>query len=136
MISHISNVVVRYGETDQMGYVHHGVYPLYYEFSRTEMLKTHGFSYKELEKNGILLPVYRLEIDYLLPAYYDESLTIKTMIKEIPGLKIKFYYEIYNSENVLINKAMSLLVFVDGDTRKPRKPPKEFLEKMKEYFNK
>ncbi len=134
MISCDIQTRVRYGETDRMGYAYYGYYPLYYEMGRTELLRKYGFAYKDLEDSGILLPVSRLEIDYIAPAFYDEVLTIRTIIKTKPTVKIVFYYEIYNSKNQLINKALSELVFVDAKTRRPCRPPKTFTDLMDILF--
>jgi acyl-CoA thioester hydrolase len=125
---------VRYGETDRMGYAYYGNYPLYYEVGRTELLRQFGLTYKEIEDNGILLPVADLHIDYTFPALYDELLTIRTFVKEKPGVKIKFYYEVYNSKNELINTATTTLVFVNLKSRKPCRPPESFMKKIEDFF--
>jgi acyl-CoA thioester hydrolase len=126
---------VRYGETDRMGYAYYGNYPLYYEVGRTELLRQFGLTYKEIEDNGILLPVADLHVEYTFPALYDELLTIRTCVKEKPGVKIKFYYEVYNSKNVLINSATTALVFVNLKSRKPCRPPENFMNRIAEYFD-
>ncbi|MBN1188043.1 MAG: acyl-CoA thioesterase [Bacteroidales bacterium] len=130
-----TQVRVRYGETDQMGYAYYGVYPLYYEMGRTDMLRTLGVTYKEMEARGIFLPVLSLNIKYIKPAYYDDMLTIKTILRRIPLLKLEFEYEIYNEENELLNIGDTTLVFIDAKTRKPAKAPDDFLEKIKIFFN-
>ncbi|MGC8823281.1 MAG: acyl-CoA thioesterase [Bacteroidales bacterium] len=130
MIQGEIKVRVRYGETDRMGYAYYGYYPFYYEMGRTELLRSYGLTYRELEDSGILLPVSRLEIQYLAPALYDEVLTIRTTILKKPSVKIIFNYEVFNEENELINKAITELVFVDGVTRKPCRPPKYFTDRI------
>ena len=129
-----TTVRVRYAETDRMGYVYYGNYTLYYEVGRVEALRQLGTSYKEMEDNGIMLPVYSCNIKYLKPALYDDLLIIKTFIKELPTAKISFDYEIYNQQNELINSANTLLVFINMSTNKPCRAPKSFLEKIKKYF--
>ena len=129
-----TTVRVRYAETDRMGYVYYGNYTLYYEVGRVEALRQLGTSYKEMEDNGIMLPVYSCNIKYLKPALYDDLLVIKTSIKELPTAKISFDYEIYNQQNELINAANTLLVFINMSTNKPCPAPKSFLEKIKKYF--
>lgn len=129
-----TTVRVRYAETDRMGYVYYGNYTLYYEVGRVEALRQLGTSYKEMEDNGIMLPVYSCNIKYLKPALYDDLLVIKTSIKELPTAKISFDYEIYNQQNELINTANTLLVFINMSTNKPCPAPKLFLEKIKKYF--
>ncbi len=129
-----TKIRVRYGETDKMGYVYYGNYPLYYEIARTELMRKFGYSYSKIEEMGIILPVKTLDIKYHLAAKYDDLLRIKTTIKELPGVRITFYYEIYNEQDELLNEATTMLIFVDDKTRKPRKAPDELLEKFKKYF--
>ncbi|MCX7985924.1 MAG: acyl-CoA thioesterase [Bacteroidales bacterium] len=130
MIQGEIKVRVRYGETDRMGYAYYGCYPLYYEMGRTELLREYGLTYKELEDSGTLLPVSRLEINYIAPALYDEVLTVRTTIRQKPTVKIIFNYEIFNEKNELINTAITELVFVNASTRKPCRPPKYFMERI------
>jgi acyl-CoA thioester hydrolase len=129
-----SQVRVRYGESDRMGYAYYGYYPFYYEVGRTEMMRSLGLAYKEMEDNGIILPVISLQTNYLAPAFYDDLLTIKTMLKEMPGVRIRFDYEIYNEKGEKLNFGETTLVFTDAKTRKPRRPPEYFLKRLEEYF--
>src|ERR1035437_1681596 len=129
-----TTVRVRYAETDRMGYVYYGNYALYYEVGRVEALRQLGTSYKEMEDNGIMLPVYTCNIKYFKPALYDDLLIIKTSVKDLPTAKISFDYEIYNQKNELLNTATTLLVFINMATNKPCPAPKLFLEKIKKYF--
>jgi acyl-CoA thioester hydrolase len=134
MITSDVQLRVRYGETDRMGYAYYGCYPLYYEIGRTELLRQYGLAYRELEDSGILLPVVDLNVEYIAPALYDELITIKTIVKNKPGVKIIFFYEIFNSRNELINKATTTLVFVDKINRKPCRPPANFMKQIDNYF--
>ncbi len=129
-----TTVRVRYAETDKMGYVYYGNYAQYYEVGRVEALRTLGSSYKEMEDNGIMLPVYLCDIKYIKPAVYDDLLVIKTTIKEIPTAKITFDYEIYNQKNELINKGSTSLVFINMTNNKPFAAPESFLAKIRKYF--
>jgi len=122
---------VRYAETDQMKYVHHGNYPEYFEMGRIEWLRELGISYKKMEESGIMLPVINLNINYLKPAKYDDLLTITTSLKELPSARITFEYEITNEENQLLTTATTTLVFVDMETGRPIRAPKSLLEKLK-----
>lgn len=134
MIIYDSKVRVRYGETDKMGYAYYGIYPQYYEIGRTELIRSFGLSYKKLEDDGIMLPVLSLDIRYLKPAFYDDLLTIKTKIIKMPSVRIEFEYEVYNQNNELLNTGKTTLVFIDAQTRRPRKAPDDFLLKLKRYF--
>ena len=129
-----TTVRVRYAETDKMGYVYYGNYAQYYEVGRVEALRSIGSSYKEMEDNGIMLPVYLCDIRYIKPAVYDDLLVIKTTIKEIPTAKITFDYEIYNQKNELINTGTTTLVFINISTNKPCAAPISFIEKIKKFF--
>jgi acyl-CoA thioester hydrolase len=134
MYSSETKVRVRYGDSDRMGYAYYGNYPLYFEVGRTEMLRELGLTYKEMEDSGVILPVINLQVNYLAPAYYDDLLTVKTYIKEKPGVRIKFDYEIYNQTGEKINYGETTLVFTDAVSRKPCRPPKYFMEKIEPYF--
>jgi len=129
-----TTVRVRYAETDKMGYVYYGNYTQYYEVGRVEALRDLGSSYKEMEDNGIMLPVYTCTIKYLKPAFYDDLLVIKTTIKELPTAKITFDYEVYNQQGELLNTATTVLVFINITTNKPCPAPTSFMEKIKNYF--
>src|SRR3972149_10534934 len=94
---------VRYGETDRMGYVYYGNYAEYFEVARVEALRELGMNYKDMEDSGIMLPVYTFSVKYFKPAFYDDLLTIKTNIKEIPKARITFSHEIYNEKRELLN---------------------------------
>ncbi len=122
---------VRYGETDQMGYVYHGNYAQYLEMGRLEWLRQLGVSYKEMEENGIMLPVYSLNLRFVKPAFYDDVLTITTSIKKTPSVRIEFEYQIHNQDGILINTAETTLVFIDMKTGRPTKCPKYILDKLK-----
>lgn len=127
-----TKIRVRYGETDQMGVVYYGNYAQYLEQGRTEWLRELGFSYKWMEANNVHLPVVHLSIDYKQPAFYDDLLTVKTTLKELPTVKIEFYYEIYNESKQLLVTATTVLVFVDSTTKKLIKAPHYLMEKLME----
>jgi len=126
---------VRYGETDQMGFVYHGNYALYYEESRTEALRSLGITYKELEEAGIMLPVLDYKSRFRKPAKYDDLLTIKVMMKIAPDVKMTFHYEVFNEEGILLNTGETTLVFVDKATARPHQAPNHLSEIWKPFFN-
>jgi len=134
MIKAETTVRVRYGETDQMGFVYYGVYAQYYEVGRVEAIRSLGFSYKEMEERGVLMPVINLNINYKKPALYDDEVRIVTIIREIPGIKILFEYECYNQKNELLNTGSVTLVFIDKEKNKPIKAPNWFMEKFNQFF--
>lgn len=134
MYSSETTVRVRYAETDQMGYVYYGNYAMYYEVGRVESLRQLGLSYKSLEGMGTMMPVLENHSRYKAPARYDELLTIRTTIKEMPGVRITFFYEIYNEEKKLVNEGETQLVFIDMKTNRPRKAPEAMLQVLAPFF--
>lgn len=125
---------VRYGETDQMGYVYYGNYAMYYEVGRVESLRQLGLSYRELEEMGVMMPVLENKSRFLAAALYDDHLKVVTTIREKPGVKIRFEYDIFNGAGKLINQGETLLVFVDKKSGRPCRPPQVFQDVLKPYF--
>jgi acyl-CoA thioester hydrolase len=134
MFCYESLIRVRYGETDRMGYMYYGHYPEYFEVSRTDMIRALGMSYREIEDMGIIMPVKSLHVDYKLPALYDELLTVKSILKKFPEIKLEIDYEIYNAETKLLCTGNTVLAFVDSKTRKIRRAPAFFTDAVKKYF--
>lgn len=128
-----TQIRVRYGETDQMGYCYYGNYAQYFEVGRVEALREVGLSYKEMEAKGIMLPVSEYTVKYISPAFYDDKLIITTKISSLKGCRLFFEYEIYNAENKKIAFASTTLVFVLKSTMKPVTPPEDFLKLMNNY---
>ncbi|MEJ6753962.1 MAG: thioesterase family protein [Flavobacteriales bacterium] len=135
MFQSTTKVRVRYAETDQMGYCYYGNYAQYYEVARVESLRTLGISYKDLEAQGYLLPVSEFSIKYILPAFYDEELLVKCTIIDPPKVKIKFKYEIHNTQGDLLNFGSTTLVFVDKKTKKPVNCPIFLNNKLLKFIN-
>jgi len=125
---------VRYGETDQMGYVYYGNYAQFFEMGRIEWLRKLGITYKEMEQNNIMLPVMDLNIKYLKPAKYDDLLRLKTTLLKLPKLKIEFGYELFNEQNELLNTANTTLVFIDMIKNKPTLAPTYLMDKIEPIF--
>lgn len=128
---------VRYGETDQMGYLYYGNYPQYYEIGRVEMLRSLGLTYKAMEEDqGILMPVVSMNIRYVRPAHYDELLTIRTTLRQLPERFITFNMELYNEQGKLVNGATVKLCFVEAQTGKTITAPELLVDQLKPYFEK
>src|SRR5690606_3972116 len=119
---------VRYGETDQMGVVHHGNYALYLEMGRIEWLRKLGISYKDMEKNGVMLPVVSLTINYKKPAGNDDVIKVKTQLKDKASAMIEFEYEITNEKDEILTTASTVLVFIDTKTNRPITAPQYILD--------
>ncbi len=129
-----TSIRVRYSETDQMGYVYYGNYAAYFEVARVESLRQLGMTYKELEAMGIIMPVLENHSRFIAPALYDDELKIITRIKEKPGVRIRFEYEISNGKGQVIHHGETLLAFVNKKTGRPCRPPEEFDKVLESYF--
>ena len=128
-----TKVRVRYGETDQMGFVYYGNYALYYEVGRADAMRHLGMTYREMEEKGVVMPIVYMTSKYIRPAHYDNQLTIKTIIREVPSSRMHFYYEIYNEENTLLNLGETILAFIKKENGRPCAAPPWFLEKLKAF---
>jgi len=118
-----------------MGIVYYGVYPQYFELGRVEAMRELGMTYREMEEKGTMLPVKHLEINYHGSARYDDLLTIKTTITELPGVKLTFNHEVLNEAGELLTTGKVVLVFVNSETRRPKKAPAYFLDTISLYFS-
>ncbi len=134
MFTHHVQIRVTYADTDQMGYVYYGNYARYYEIGRVEALRSLGFSYKEMEASGIMMPVYENNSRYLQPALYDDLLTVKVLVKTPPSVRMVFEYEICNEAGTLLHTGVTTLVFFNRQTNKPCRAPGVLLERLKPFF--
>jgi acyl-CoA thioester hydrolase len=130
MITYISTIKVTYSDTDQMGYVHHNNYVKYYETARWELFEQLGIPYKAVEEKGFMLPVVRMDLKFIKPAFYDDLLTIETTFYKIIGPKIFFRYRLFNEAGSLVNKAEVTLAFITATTRQPCLAPTFLTEKL------
>jgi len=134
MIVTETKIRVYYQDTDQMGVVYYGNYARYYEIGRTEMIREMGFTYKQLEEMKILLPARSLKINYFKSAFYDDLLTIRTIVDSIPKVKFPIKTEIYNEKGELINSGETVLAFFSAETNKPVAAPAFFVDEMTRIF--
>jgi acyl-CoA thioester hydrolase len=126
---------VRYAEIDQMGMVYHGNYFAYFESARAESIRELGFTYRDMENMGVIMPVIEVQCRYLRPALYDDLLTIKVILKELPvHHKIEFQQEAYNEKKELLVSAKVILYFIEAKTMKRTTMPQRLLEKLQPYF--
>jgi|SRR5690606_6147915 acyl-CoA thioester hydrolase len=135
MVSFETKTRIRYAETDQMGYVYYGNYAAFYEVGRVELLRHLGMSYRALEQSGIMMPVTELRVSYIKPVLYDEEITIRTSVEELPGVRIRFVYHIFNAQGELANHGETTLVFVNMEKNRPCRAPEELLEKLRPFFS-
>jgi acyl-CoA thioester hydrolase len=134
-IAHTTDIRVRYAETDGMRVVYHGNYLVYFDQARTEMLRAIGLPYAKIEQMGIFVIVIEAHAKYLRSALYDDLLHVTTMVREMPTNRIKIEYEIRrNNEEALIVEGYTLHTFLNAQTNKPARPPKEFTDVMQKYF--
>ncbi len=134
MFEHETTTRVRYGETDQMSYVYYGNYALYYEIGRVEAIRSLGYTYKKMEQEGVIMPVKKMEVTYLRPVFYDELITIKTIIQKMPDRDIVFRTEIYNEKKELANVGIVTLVFYDPVKKETTTAPQFLYNKLKEHI--
>jgi len=100
--SHAIEIRARYCECDPMGVVHHTVYPVWFEMGRTELLRARGGSYAQMEADGLLLAVTRLEVRYRKPARYDELLTLETTLRDVGHVKVEHTYRLLRGSEELV----------------------------------
>lgn len=134
MITYDAKVRVRYGETDKMGFLYHAHYVDYYDVARTEMLRSLGTSNLELENDGFMLPVIEVVLNYSKPANYDDLLTVRVTVKDMPGVKLRFDYEVFRENGERINTGHTILGFMNSETKRAARPPEWFLDYMRPYF--
>lgn len=129
-----TQIRVRYAETDQMSYVYYGNYAMYFEVARVEAMRSISFSYRQMEEQGVMMPVLESYFKYLKPGKYDELLTIKTTIPIMPGVRIRFEYEVYNERSELITEGWTILTFIKKETHQPTRPPQNLVSLLKRFF--
>jgi acyl-CoA thioester hydrolase len=134
MLTRDCPIRVRYKETDTMGVVHHSNYAVYYEQARTELLRSLGASYRALEENRIMLPVAEMTMKFFRPARYDDLLTVRITLPELPSVRLIFDHEVYSEQGELLNTGRVVLVYVDAATRRPRRAPEKHVALFRPFF--
>ena len=115
--------------------VYHGHYAQFYEIGRAEAIRQLGFTYKDIEAMGIIMPVVDINSKFLRPAKYDDLITVKTILKELPvNHRIIFHHEIYNEADELLNTGDITLYFMDVKEMKRCDMPEKLKEVLKNYF--
>ena len=125
-----TKIRVRYGETDQMGIVYHGNYSNYLEIGRIEWLRALGVSYKQMELDGIMLPVISLSLKYKKSACYDDEIYVKTELVKMPTATIEFKYKITNTAGEILTLGNTILAFINMKTNRPARCPRFILDKL------
>lgn len=128
MVTFETKIRVWYKHTDQMGVVHHSNYICYYEEARSAFMRHIGSSYAEMEARGVVMPILHVESDYLRSAYYDDELTIRLTVSDVPKARFIVHYEIFNSKGELLNRGMTTLGFLHKETMRPCRAPQWFVD--------
>ena len=126
---------VRYAETDQMNVVYYGNYAQYFEVARAESIRNLGLTYKEMEAAGVMMPVVEMQTKFLRPAHYDDLLTIKTIMRELPvDHRILFDHEVFNQEKKLLTLGKVTLYFVKIGSFERTVMPETMRNLLKPFF--
>jgi acyl-CoA thioester hydrolase len=135
MFESTTQVRVRYAETDKMSVVYHGNYVQYFEVGRVEAIRALGISYKDMEDEGVIMPVIEWHAKFLRPARYDDLLTVKTILRELPGNhEITFFQEVYNEAGTLLTSGQVRLYFMTADTMARTGMPDALKAKLLPFF--
>jgi acyl-CoA thioester hydrolase len=135
MFSSDIQIRVRYAETDQMNVVYHGNYAPYFEVGRVEAIRSLGFSYKDMEAGGVIMPVVEWTAKFLRPAHYDDLLTVRTILKELPvDYRIVFHQEVYNEKGKLLTVGKVLLYFMEAKNMEKTTMPEALRQALAKYF--
>lgn len=118
----------RYSETDKMGYVYYGHFLQYFEVARTEFVRSLGFSYRQMEEDGFMLPVIHSEIQYKNPVFYDEMIDIEVLVFKKPKVRLETFYKVTTKNKSVVHTLGSVtLVFMNSETRRPIIGPDYFI---------
>ena len=134
MKSFDAQIRVEYHHTDQMGIVHHSNYVKFFEVARTEWLRAIGLTYAEMERRGVMMPITEVQVKYRQPAYYDELITVRAMVEEMPMARMTFTYEISGEDGRAIGSGLTTLGFIDSTTRRPQRAPQWLVEVLEREF--
>lgn len=130
-----TQIRVRYAETDQMNVVYHGNYAQYFEVGRVESIRQLGFTYKSMEAAGVIMPIVELQTKFLRPAHYDDLLTVKTTLKELPtGHRIEYNQEVFNEQGKLLTIGKVVLYFLKAQTKEKTTIPADLRQKLEPFF--
>ena len=121
LLTHDLEIRVRYQETDAMGVLHHANYLTYFEMGRTELLRAAGFTYKQIEADGLYMVIVRVECRYRRPARYDDLLRLRTTTKRATAARIDHEYQLYRGDELLA-EAETTLACVDRQGALQRVP--------------
>lgn len=137
MIKNSTTIRVRYADTDAMKFVYYGKYFEYFEEGRSELLRSVGMPYTEIEKHGILIAVVEAYAKYRRSARYDDLLTVETSMTEMPVARIRLQYRIFVAgESEPIVEGHTVHSFLNETTGRPTRAPAMFLQTLQEAMKK
>lgn len=135
MYESVTQMRVRYAETDQMNVVYYGNYAQYFEVGRVESVRQLGYTYKDMEQSGVIMPVVEMHVRYLRPATYDDLLTVKTTLREMPvDHRLEFFHEVFNEEGKLLCAGAVKLYFLNAADRSKTNIPEALKKKLQPFF--
>lgn len=136
MIKHVCDIRVRYADTDQMKFVYYGKFFEYFEQGRSDLLRSLGLPYSQVEEMGLLLPVIEAHASFKHSAHYDDLLHIITYLRDIPVARVRLDYEVFkDGEKVPLADGYTIHSFVNAKTLKPTRAPAQFLEVLERNMN-
>lgn len=134
MKSFDAHIRVEYHHTDQMGIVHHSNYVKFFEVARTEWLRSAGLTYAEMERRGVMMPIVEVQVKYRTPAYYDELIRVRATVEKMPMARMTFRYEVFGEDDREIASGLTVLGFIDKETRRPQRVPAWLVEVLEREF--
>lgn len=141
MIVHETQIRVRYGEVDRMGFLYHSHYVEFFDVGRSELMRSIGLTNFEVERSGVELPVRSVNVEYKNPAFYDDLITVRTVLKQMPRATIVFDYEVYRNgsgdelgERQIVATGCVTLAFMGRETKRACRPPQNIIDAVKSYF--
>jgi acyl-CoA thioester hydrolase len=136
MVKQVSSLRVRYADTDQMKFAYYGKFFEYFEQGRSDLLRSIGLPYPEIEAMGLLLPVVEAHANYRRAARYDDLLSVVTYMREAPIARVRLDYEVFkDGESELIVDGYTIHSFVNAATGKPTRAPAQFIEAVEKTMN-
>lgn len=136
MIRHVSQIRVRYADTDQMKFVYYGKFFEYFEQGRSDLLRGIGLPYPRIEEMGLFLPVIEAHATYKRAARYDDLLNIVTLVRDMPIARVRLEYEVYKEgESELLADGYTIHTFVNAATGRPTRAPAQFIETIEKSLN-
>jgi acyl-CoA thioester hydrolase len=135
MLSHKTEVRVRFADTDKMQFAYHARYVEYFEIGRTEMLRAYGLPYAKIEEMGYEMPVLSVHVNYKHAAFYDELLIVEAVLKDHLSAKVHIDYIVTKKESgLLVADGYTELAFIKTETKKAVRPPAFYINSIEHHL--